>query len=537
MSAEAGESERSQIANRAGIVALGTLASRILGLGRDMALAAFFSRSATDAWLIAWQIPNLLRQVLAEGAVQTAVLPVLSQIREQNGDDAARSFFRAISGFFLVVLLLVSALGMIFAEELARMFAAGFSARPEQLELTAQLTIWVFPYIFFMGSAALGLAALNAHRRFVVTSFAPGLLNVSFLLCAIFLPDWLAVRGADAIFAMAVGGLAGGLLQVLAQWPSLRAIGYLDWPSFNFRHPGIALCLKRLAPTLLGIGVYAIDVMVGRRMLSSLPEGSVTYFTYALRLCDFSQGIFVMALSSATLPTLATFVARGDLEEVTRTLAFSLRLSLFIGLAATFASICLAEPIVAAIFQRGHFSQNDALETTRAFVAQAAGIFLVAGVRQLVIVFFALGKTLIPVYVAVIDILVFSAVGLGLRDTLGHVAISWGVTAARIVQFSLLWFALKKSLPPLPIGSIGLSTLKNLVSAALAAAAVWMTQSVLVHLPFGSGINHLIQLVVGGGLFCVVFFACASRLGSEELRSAVGPLKRRLGLANQSKSV
>ena len=499
-----------------------------------MALAAFFSRSATDAWLIAWQIPNLLRQVLAEGAVQTAVLPVLSQVREQDGDEAARSFFRAISGFFLLVLLAVSVLGMVFARELALTFASGFSSRPEQLELTAQLTVWVFPYIFFMGSAALGLAALNAHRRFVVTSFAPGLLNISFLICAIVLPAWLGARGTNAIFAMAVGGLAGGLLQVLAQWPSLRSIGYLEWPSFNFSHPGISLCLKRLAPTLLGIGVYAIDVMVGRRMLSELPEGSVTYFTYALRLCDFSQGIFVMALSSATLPTLATFVARGELQEVTRTLAFSLRLSLFVGLAATFGSICLAEPMVATIFQRGHFSPGDALETTRAFVAQAAGIFLVAGVRQLVIVFFALGKTLIPVYVAVIDIVVFSAVGLGLRDTLGHVAISWGVTAARIVQFSLLWFALKKSLPPLPVGSIGVSMLKNLAASVLAATVVWLSQSALAQLPFDSSMNHLIQLFVGGGLFCVAFFACASWLGSEELRSAVGPLKRRLGIAQKN---
>ncbi len=528
MNANAGENERRQIAGRAGIVALGTLASRILGLGRDMALAALFSRAATDAWLIAWQLPNLLRQVLAEGAVQTAVLPVLTQIKEQEGDEAAARFFRAMRGLSLALLVLVSLLGVLFAPFLVDLFASGFRARPGQYERTVHLTRWVFPYIFFMGTAALGVAALNTHRRFVVTSFAPALLNVSFLVFALVLPGYLGAQGKERILAMAFGGLAGGLLQVVAQWPSLRAIGYLTRPSFEWGHPGVRDALRRLAPTLLGMGVYSIDVMVGRRMLSELDEGAVTYFSYGMRLCDFSQGIFVMALSSATLPSLASFVGRGEMEEVSKTLAFSLRLAFFVGLAAAVGSVVLAEPLVATVFQRGQFSESDSLETSRALMAQGVGIFLVAGVRQLVIVFFALGKTAIPVYVAVVDLLVFFLAGMGLREQFGHVGISLAVTLARVTQFTLLWFALRRYLPALHGAIVVQSFLKSAAAALLSGGAVWALLSVLPEgLRRGAGPQSVVALV-GGLLFLALFFFFARSLKSEELAETVSPLLRRL---------
>lgn len=528
MNANEGERERRQITGRAGVVALGTLVSRLLGLGRDMALAALFSRAATDAWLIAWQLPNLLRQVLAEGAVQTAVLPVLSQIKEQQGDEAAERFFRAMRGLSLFLLILVSLLGVLFAPFLVELFASGFRARPGQFERTVSLTRWVFPYIFFMGTAALGVAALNTHRRFVVTSFAPGLLNVSFLVFALTLPGLLGAQGKERILAMAFGGLAGGALQVVAQWPSLKAIGYLRAPSFEWNHPGVREALRRLAPTLLGMGVYSIDVMVGRRMLSELDEGSVTYFSYAMRLCDFSQGIFVMALSTATLPSLASFVGRGELDEVAKTLAYSLRLALFVGVAAAVGSVVLAEPIVAVVFERGHFSAEDTLETSRAFVAQGIGIFLVAGVRQLVIVFFAMGQTAIPVYVAIVDLLVFFLLGMGLREQLGHVGVSLAVTGARITQFALLWFALSRYLPRMHGGEVLRSFSKSALAALVAGSAAWGSLAVLPEEFVNGSFVRYAATGAAGVLFLAVFFATARLVRSDELNATLGPIFRRL---------
>jgi len=522
------EQERRRIAGRAGIVALGTLASRLLGLGRDMALAAFFTRAATDAWLIAFQIPNMLRQLLAEGAVQTSVLPVLSEVREKRGDSAARTFYQSLSGLWLVLLLSVTALGIWAAPLLVDLFAAGFRERPGQFELTAELTRWAFPYILFMGLSSLGVAALNAHGRFVATSFAPGLLNVAFIAFSFGLPAALALAGHPPILAMALAALLGGLLQVLAQAPSLRAIGYLSWPRFDFRNADVREAMRRLAPSLLGVGVYYIDVIVGRRLLADLGEGAVTYYSYALRLCDFSQGIFVMALSSATLPALAALAAKGRLGEMAQTFAFSMRHALFVGIPSTLLLVVLAQPIVTVLLERGAFDALAGAETARALVAQGSSVFLVAGVRQLVLVYFALGRTRFPVIVAAIDLVVFWLSSVLLTPELGHVGVSWGVTIARVGQFALLMFGLRGTLPESHAGEIALSAVKVGGAAGAAALASWLLlgafgPSRALDLPLG-----LLRLGSALAAFALVFVVCARLLRCEELATVSRPLGRLL---------
>ncbi|MCA9639187.1 MAG: hypothetical protein KC492_00800, partial [Myxococcales bacterium] len=260
-----GDEERRQITGRAGVVAAGTLASRGLGLVRDQVLAGIFTRAETDAFFVAFLLPNVLRQLLAEGAVQTAVLPVLAETREKQGEAEARRFFRAMRGLSLTILVVVSVAGVLGAPYLVELFAGGYHQYPGQFERTVTLARWVFPYIFFMGTAALGVAALNTYRRFVATSFAPALLNVAFIFFALALPGWLGASGYERILAMAFGALIGGVLQVIAQWPSLRAIGYFERPSFDFRHPGVRQALKRMGPVLIGVGVYYVDVILARR--------------------------------------------------------------------------------------------------------------------------------------------------------------------------------------------------------------------------------------------------------------------------------
>lgn len=533
-----GERERKRITGRAAIVALGTLTSRVLGLGRDLVLAALFSRAATDAFLVAFQIPNLLRQLLAEGAVQTAVLPVLTKTREQQGEQAARSYFRAIRGLSLVVLCLVTALGMLFASDLVDLFAAGFRDRPGQHERAVQLTRWVFPYIFFMGTAALGLAALNTHKRFVVTSFAPALLNVSFILFALLLPGWLGARGYERILAMAVGALIGGVLQVMAQWPSLRAIGYFEPPSFRWNDSAVRETVRRLGPTLLGVGVYYVDVIVGRRLLSELGEGPISYFGFALRLCDFPQGIFVMALQTATLPSLALLVAKDHLDEVAKTCAFGVRLALFVGLGATGLFVVLAEPIVALLFQRGQFGPEATRETARALVAQGLGIWTVAVVRQLVAVYFALGDTRTPVWIAAVDLGVFVALALGLRGPLGHVGISLAVSGAGLAQMGLLWLRLGKHLPRRYGGEIARSGLRSGAAALVGAALAWLSIRWLGTYDLleagraaggwrGEALKAL-PAMLGSAAFCAGFLGASLLSKSPELATVAGPLLRRL---------
>lgn len=522
------KTEQRHIASRAGVVAAGTLFSRLLGLGRDLVLAALFSRAATDAWMIAWQIPNMLRQLLAEGAIQTAVLPVLTDVREKHGDARAREYFRALRALSLTVLVVVSGLGILFSDQVVGLFAAGFRDRPGQFELTSALTRWVFPYIFFMGTAALGVAALNTYKRFVVTSFAPALLNVSFIVFALLLPGWLGARGLPRIYAMAIGALVGGVLQVGAQWPSLRTIGFVEFPSFQLANPAVRETLRRLAPSLLGIGVYYVDVIIGRRLLSELQEGAVTYFSYALRLCDLSQGVFIMALSTATLPTLAAQAARGEYAQLGRTFAFSMRHALFVGIAASVFFVVLAEPIVSLLFQRMEFGANDTRQTAHALMAQGLSIFLVAGVRQLVLVYFAVGDTRTPVAVAAIDVVVFSSSAYLLREDWGHVGVGLGVSIARVAQFSLLAWGLRRHVTRIPVGEIGLSAGRTMLAAMSAGLAAWFVASSLPISLQAPALLRPMPALAGSVAFALVFFAVAWLVRSEELATLFDPIKRRL---------
>ncbi len=524
----AGDEERKQITGRAGVVAAGTLASRALGLVRDQVLAGIFSRAETDAFFVAFLLPNVLRQLLAEGAVQTAVLPVLSEVREKQGEAEARRFFRAMRGLSLVLLVGVSVLGVLLAPQLVDLFAGGSRQYPGQYERTVSLARWVFPYIFFMGTAALGVAALNTYRRFVATSFAPALLNVAFVVFALALPGWLGAHGYERILAMAFGALIGGALQVVAQWPSLKAIGYLERPSFNFRHPGVRQALRRMGPVLIGVGVYYVDVILARRFLSELDLGAQSYFAYALRLCDFPQGIFVMALQTATMPSLALLFARGDRAEAAKTFAYGMRLALFVGFAATAGVVALAEPLVVLIFQRGEFDALSARETGRSLMALGLHIWMVAAVRQLVSVFYAMGDTRTPVVVAAFDLLAFIGFALALRGPLGHVGISLAVAGSSFVQMLLLWFWLSKKLGPLGNGEIFKSGLRSAASALIAAGgAYWVSRGVLAQV--GSGwFSRLLPGLAGSAVFCVLFLGAARALKSEELTAIGGPLLRRL---------
>jgi putative peptidoglycan lipid II flippase len=531
-----GEQERQRLTGRAGVVAAGTLGSRVLGLFRDQVIAAIFSATTTDAFFVAFTIPNVLRQLLAEGAVQNAALPVLEQVRERSGESQARQLFASLRGLSLLTLLTVTVLGIVLAEPVVDLFATGYRQHPGQFERTVALTRWLFPYIFFMGTAALGVAALNVHRRFFVTSFAPGLLNVAFIAAALTLPTWLAGHGQDPALALAFGALGGGALQVVAQWPSLHQIGYLNRPRLRLLDPAVRETLRRMGPVLVGIGVYYVDVVVARRFLSELAVGSQSYFGWALRLCDFPQGIFVMALQAATLPSLSRLVARGELDEVKKTFSYAMRLTLFVGISASVGVVTLAEPLTVLIFQRGQFDATSAHETARALMAQGLGIWMVAAVRQLVSVYYAFGDTKTPVRVAAVDLGVFIALALLLRRPLGHVGVSVAVTGASLVQMALLWLSLRRHMPALDSAHIARSALRTSVAAALAAILAYsVAQATSAERPLRAwelakpGVYSSVSFGAGFLLF-------AWLLRSEELKT-LGSAFRRSRLTSSCRGV
>lgn len=509
------------LVGRASWVALGTLASRILGLLRDVVLAAVFEKSATDAFFVAFTIPNALRQLLGEGAISSAVVPVLTERITTGGQEAGKHFYARARGISLVALVVVTALGMLCARPLTELFASGYHAVPGKFERTVALTRSVFPYIFLMGTAALGMAALNANKRFKVAAFAPGLLNVAFLLACLGLPAWLSRHGYDFAQAMSIGALLGGVLQVIAQWPSLRAIGYGMRPILDLRDPHVRTMLRRIVPMFAGIGVYYIDLILSRRFLADLGDGAQSYFSWASRLCDFPQGIFIMALSTAALPSLSELAAKGDVEKLREGFVYSLKLGFFVAIPASVLLVVLGEPMTIVMFMRGKFSPVDAHETARALWVQGAAVFTVSIVRQTVPVFYALGDTRTPVWVSALDLLSFIALAVGLRGSLGHVGISVAVAGSSFVQMALLLLLARRKLKHLSerelLTSFGKTLLAALFGAVGALAVSAMFESVWV------------ETLLGLTIFAGFYLGAAYGLRSSELDILLGALGRRFG--------
>ena len=522
-----GQVERGKLARRAGVVGAGTLLSRLLGLGRDMALAGIFRRDETDAFFVAFTIPNALRQLLAEGAVQSALVPVLTKTLADEGDAGGQALFARARGVSLVALTVVTVAGVLSAGPLTRLFAHGYQGA--ELDRTAQMTALVFPYIFFMGTASLGMAALNAKRKFAVAAFAPGLLNVAFLLAAFLFPAVLEAHGIDRAMAMPLGALLGGALQVVAQWPALRALGYLRRPVIDFRDPRIRDIARRMAPMTFGIGVYYIDLILSRRFLSELGTGAQSYFSWALRLCDFPQGIFVMAISTAALPSLSTLAAKGDTRELVRTFEHGLSLALFVAIPASVALVLIGEPIVVLLFQRGEFGAIAAQETARALLWQGGAIWTVAAVRQVVPVFYALGDTRTPVVVSALDLLAFIALAVTLRGPMGHVGISIAVAGSSFVQMALLFIAMRRKLGFAFGADVLASASRTLLASVIGGVGAWGLARAVTRTDAGQGgLSRALPGALSVALFGVLFVLVAWGARSAELESLVQSVKRRL---------
>ncbi len=515
--------DRAALAGRAGWVGAGTLVSRVLGLGRDLVLAASFESRATDLFFVAFTIPNALRQLLAEGAVSSAFVPVLAKVEKEGGAAAAESLYAKMRGAMWLVLIATCALGMLGAPWLCEAFAAGFHARPGAFERTVSLTRWLFPYLLFMGLAALGAGALQSRKRFAIAAFAPGLLNVAMIAGALLAPWLIAPKGIDPLYGLAIAALVGGALQVAAQIPSLRAAGFGRSIRIDLGDPAVREVIRRIGPMAIGLMIYEVDLVLSRRFLSEAGEGANSYFYYAQRLCDFPQGIFSLALATAALPSLSRLAASGEREELGKTAAHAVRLALYVSIPATVAMAGLARPNVIAIFARGRFDAVSVEGTSNALLVLGLGVVLVALVRQLVPLFYALGDTKTPVLVSGLDLLAFIGLALGLRGRLGYLGVCWAVTGSSLVQAALLAFALGKKLPELRFG-------RDVVPSALRATAsglvaLGIARLVLRSWPARHGL--LVALVVDAVFLGAYFVGCAWLREPEQAALAAG-LSRRL---------
>ncbi|HEU5321616.1 MAG TPA: murein biosynthesis integral membrane protein MurJ, partial [Methylomirabilota bacterium] len=372
-----GRTER-QVLGALGSIGAATLASRVLGFVRDMVVAlAFGAGPVTDAFFVAFRIPNILRRLLAEGALSTAVIPVFTDSVVNRPRPELVRMLRALLAAALLALGLATLVGGVAAPWILAVIAPGFTADPAQAALATRLTRVMFPYLLLVGLAALASGVLNAHGRFFAAALGPAVLNAGMIVTVLA----LVTRVDPPILALAVGVLVGGLGQLLVQLPGLRACGLLVAPSAELRHPALGRVARLLAPAVFGLAAVQVMVFVNTLLASLLPPGSISFLYYADRVMEFPLGVFGIALASASLPAMARQAAAGDPRAVAGTLSFALRLAVFVSVPATVGLVVLRTPITRVLFERGQFGAADTAATAQALAWYAVGLVGFAGSR------------------------------------------------------------------------------------------------------------------------------------------------------------
>ncbi len=394
-------SEERNIVRAAGRIGFFTLLSRMTGLIRDMIIGGLFGAGLmTDAFFVAFRIPNLFRRLVAEGATNAAIIPVVTDYLVNRSQTETQEMIQALIGMASGILLVLMAVGIAFAAPVVRLFAPGFDTHT--LALAVGLTQVTFLYLFCIGLVALATGVLNAQRHFVAPAFAPVLLNMAIIGCALGLSGFLD----QPIFSLAYGVALGGVCQLVWQIPTLLRLGISIRPRWQPRHPAIQRIGILLLPVVFGTATYQLSLLVNTILASLLSGGSVSALWYASRLFEFPQGLIVSALTSGTLPSLSTQAQQHDHAGVNDSLGFALRVMNIVVLPATAGLFVLAVPMTATLFFRGAFGADQVLTTAHVLQGFAVGLWAVAVSRLLTACLYALGDTRTPVYTGLVSFFV-----------------------------------------------------------------------------------------------------------------------------------
>lgn len=422
-----------------------TLLSRILGFVRDFVIArAFGAGLATDAFFVAFKLPNLLRRMFAEGAFSQAFVPILGEYKNKRGDVDTRTLVDHVASLLSMALFAVTALGIATAPLLVWVSAPGFSADAGKFELTVALTRITFPYIFFMSLVALAGGILNTWSRFALPAFTPVLLNVTFIGMALFAAPYFD----PPVMALAWAVFLGGLLQLAIQLPALRKIAMLPRLSLNWRaawaDPGVRRVLMLMGPALIGVSVSQISLLINTVFASFLATGSVSWLYYADRLMEFPSGLLGAALGTILLPSLSRYHAGQQHDEYSRLLDWGLRLTLLLAAPSALALAILAVPLIATLFFHGAFSVDDVFRTREALVAYSIGLTGLILVKVLAPGFYARQNVRTPVRIALISLFATQVMNLAFVGWLQHAGLALSIGLAACLNAILLYRGLRR---------------------------------------------------------------------------------------------
>jgi putative peptidoglycan lipid II flippase len=519
---------KGKIAKAAGVMSAATFISRILGYAKDMILAAYFGASGlSDAFFAAFRIPNLMRELFAEGAMSSAFIPVLTEYREKKGEEEARRLVRITFTFILAVVGLICILGIIFAPAVVSVVAPGFLTKyPEQFPVTVLLTRIMFPFLLFISLASLLMGSLNTRRVFFVPALAPAMLNLTVILMVLS----LAPLVSQPIILVAAAVMVGGFVQFAFQLPSFYRNQYSLGLDFNFRHPGLKQMAMLLLPATFGLAIGQINILVSSILASFLPKGSITMLYYAMRLIQFPVGIFGVAMGMAVLPALSEHAVKGNIEKLREDFSFSLRLLFFIAVPSMAGLIALREPIVNLLFQRGNFDYAATQGTAEALLFYALGIWSIVGVRIVTVTFYSMQDTRTPVKIAVIGMLTNIVLSLILMGPMKHSGLAFANALASGVNFSLLFYFLRKKIRHVDTRRITGSFFKIAASSALMGFSGWVLLRGELWQVSGNTVEKAVYLTATIFLCLGIYTGCSYLLKNEELTYIIGVIKRKFGL-------
>jgi putative peptidoglycan lipid II flippase len=435
--------EKNQIARAAGVLTMATSVSRVAGLLRDMVVAAVFGVGMmTDAFFVAFTIPNLLRRFFAEGSLTAAFVPTFTDVLHQEGVVEARQVVRICWTLLLLVMACVTLIGVLSSPWIVKMIGYGFSDNAGKLALTDLLNKMMFPYIFFVSIVALFAGVLNVSGHFLLPALSPVMLNLAMIGSAIV----LAPKMEQPITALAVGVLIGGVVQFAMQIPMLYRHGYSLRFDFNFRHKAVARVTRLMLPGIAGVAIYQINMVITRLFATFLQEGSVSWLYYAQRLFEFPQGIFVVSLAQAVLPAMSRQAASDDMAGFRESLRFALVLILLITIPAALGLILCNQAVYSLFFMRGSFTPFDVSQAALALAWYAPGLLFVGISRVVVPSFYAMKDTRTPVIVSFWTLLVNVAASLLLMQLMGHAGLALALTISSVFNAVALTLMLSRRL-------------------------------------------------------------------------------------------
>lgn len=464
----------------ASVVSLFTLLSRITGLVRELLIAYAFGASATtDAFNVAFRIPNLLRRLFAEGAFSQAFVPILAETRTQKGDEATRALTNAVGTVLAIALLGVCLVGVIGAPGLVWLMASGLQ-ETGGYEAATVMTRIMFPYIGFMSLVALSAGILNTWSRFAVPAVTPVLLNIAVISAALIGAPLLEARGIEPVYSLAIGVMIGGALQLAVQVPALAKISMLPhigltpsaWRAAR-AHPGVGRVLRQMAPAVLGVSVAQLSLLINTQIASHIGAGAVSWLTYADRLMEFPTAMLGVALGVVLLPQLSRAQASGDIARFSDLLDWGLRLVVLLALPAAAALLLFAKPLVAVLYHYGKFSPNDVDKTVTALACYGVGLLGLIGVKVLAPGFYATQDIRTPVKIGITVLVITQGFNALLVPHLEHAGLALSIGLGSLINALWLLIGLRRNGRYQPSNGWWLFSLRVTFATALLSAALW----------------------------------------------------------------